>query len=48
VITGLLLLATFWIAWRYGSSPLEMVSESTNDSLVFALRRRLSPKPSKT
>ncbi len=27
VITGFLLLATFWIAWRYGSSPVELVSE---------------------
>jgi hypothetical protein len=48
VVTGFLLLATFWIAWKYGSSPVELVSESTNDSFVFALRRRLSPKPSKT
>ncbi|HLK06585.1 MAG TPA: metal-dependent hydrolase [Candidatus Angelobacter sp.] len=47
-ITGLLLLATFWIAWRYGSSPVELVSQSANDSFVFALRQRLSSKPSQT
>jgi inner membrane protein len=47
-ITGLLLLATFWIAWRYGSSPVELMSQSANDSFVFALRQRLSSKPSQT
>ncbi|MGC2741840.1 MAG: metal-dependent hydrolase [Candidatus Angelobacter sp.] len=26
LITGIFLLATFWIAWRYGNSPLELVS----------------------
>jgi inner membrane protein len=47
-ITGLLLLATFWIARKYGSSLVELVSESANGSFVFALRRKLSPKASKT
>jgi inner membrane protein len=47
VITGLLLLATFWIAWKYASSPVELVSQSANDSFVFALRRRISLKASK-
>jgi inner membrane protein len=46
-ITGLLLLATFWIAWKYGKSPMELVSKSANDSLVLALRRRISSKPSR-
>ena len=46
VITGLLLLATFWIAWKHGSSPVELVSDSANESFVSALRRRLSPTPS--
>jgi inner membrane protein len=46
LITGLLLLATFWIAWRYGSSPLQLVSESANSSFVLALRRRISLKTS--
>jgi len=48
LITGLLLLATFWIAVKYGSSPVELASKSANESLVSALRRRLSPSPSKT
>lgn len=48
VITGLFLLATFWIAVKYGSSPVELVSESANESLVSTLRRRLSPSLSKT
>ena len=47
-ITGLLLLVTFWIAWRYGSSPVELVSDSANESLVSAMRRRSSPTPSKS
>jgi inner membrane protein len=42
-ITGFLLLATFWIAWRYGSSPVELVSQPANESFVSALRRRFSP-----
>jgi LexA-binding, inner membrane-associated putative hydrolase len=46
-ITGLFLAATFWIAWKYGRSPVELVSKTANDSLVFALRRRISPKPSR-
>jgi hypothetical protein len=39
-ITGLLLLATFWIAWRYGSSPVELVSEKVNWEISSTLRRR--------
>ena len=42
VVTGLLLLATFWIAWRYGSSPVELASERWNRRLVQVLRARLS------
>src|SRR5258708_2385215 len=40
VITGFLLLATFWIAWKYGSSPVELVSDKWNHKLVEALRSR--------
>jgi inner membrane protein len=40
VITGFLLLATFWIAWKQGNSPLELVSESANRSFTEALRDR--------
>jgi hypothetical protein len=38
VITGLLLLATFWIAWRYGSSPVKLVSERANGKFVLTVR----------
>jgi len=40
VITGLLLLATFWIAWKYASSPLELVSQPANRALTQTLRQR--------
>jgi len=39
-ITIALLLVTFWLAWRKGSSPLEMVSAKANSAFVVALRRR--------
>lgn len=44
-ITFLLLLATFWIAWAYASSPLELLSEKANQALVRTLRSRF---PSRT
>jgi len=37
-ITGFLLLATFWIGWKYGSSPVELASARGNDSAVEAVR----------
>jgi inner membrane protein len=40
LITVTLLLITFWLAWRRGFSPLEMVSARTDRSFVAALRRR--------
>jgi hypothetical protein len=43
-ITGFLLLATFWIAVKYGSSPVELVSETWNGKFVQALRARLTRK----
>ncbi len=43
-ITGLLLAATFWIAWKYGSSPVELVSERWNRKFVQALRQRTARK----
>ncbi|HEX3586293.1 MAG TPA: metal-dependent hydrolase [Candidatus Angelobacter sp.] len=43
VITALFLLATFWFARKYASSPLELISASANRHLVLALRRRVSP-----
>jgi inner membrane protein len=40
LITGLLLLATFWLAWKYASSPLELVSQPANLALTQTLRQR--------
>jgi inner membrane protein len=39
--TGLLLLATFWIAWKDGASPVEIVSVPANRAFILALRQRL-------
>jgi inner membrane protein len=40
-ITGLFLAATFWIAVKYGNSPVELVSERGNRALVEALQSRV-------
>jgi membrane-bound metal-dependent hydrolase YbcI (DUF457 family) len=39
-ITVVFLLTTFWLAWRRGFSPIEMVSARADGSFVAALRRR--------
>jgi inner membrane protein len=39
-ITIALLLVTFWLAWRKGFSPLEMVSSRADGAFVAVLRRR--------
>ena len=39
-LTVILLLATFWLAWRRGYSPLEMVSARADSVFVAALRKR--------
>src|SRR5246127_1624948 len=39
-ITGVLLAITFWLAWRRGFSPLEMVFTRADDAVITALRRR--------
>jgi inner membrane protein len=39
-LTVLLLLITFWLAWRRGFSPLEMISVRADVTLVRALRER--------
>jgi inner membrane protein len=39
-ITIVLLLITFWLAWRSGFSPLEMVSAKADRAFVVVLRRR--------
>ena len=41
LITGVLLIVTLWIAWKYESSPVELVSKRWNQMLVEALRRRV-------
>jgi inner membrane protein len=43
VITGILLLSTLWIAWKYASSPLDLVSQPANRALTQALRQRFHP-----
>jgi inner membrane protein len=43
VITGLFLVATFWIAWRYAASPLELVCQPANQALAQTLRQRFRP-----
>ena len=43
VITGFSLAATFWIAWRHGSSPLELISDPANQALTRTLRQRFRP-----
>lgn len=40
VITGIFLLSTLWIAWKYASSPLELVSQPANRALTQTLRQR--------
>jgi hypothetical protein len=47
VITGVFLAATFWIAWRYGSSPLELISRKADRAFTQALRQRIPSKSSK-
>lgn len=40
VITGLLLVLCFYLAWKRGYSPLEMVSQRADQAFVQALRNR--------
>lgn len=41
VVTGLLLAATLWIARKYGSSPVELMSERGNRAFVDSLSKSL-------
>ena len=45
-ITGVLLAATFWLAWSRGYSPLEMISKRADAKFVATLRQRFSPSKS--
>lgn len=40
LITGILLITMFYLAWRRGCSPLEMVSAKANAAFVRTLRQR--------
>lgn len=40
LITVILIMTTFYLAWRRGYSPLEMVSQQADKKLVNRLRRR--------
>jgi len=40
VLTIVLLLITFWLAWRRGFSPLEMISARADAAFVRVLRQR--------
>lgn len=44
IFTGLLLLTTFWLAWKNGSSPVELASPAGNQAFVLALRQRFMPR----
>lgn len=46
VFTVVLLASTLWIAWKYGSSPLELISGTANRAFTQALRQRLLSKRS--
>ena len=46
LITGIFLAVTLWIAGKYGSSPLELISEAANRAFTQALRQRLPSKES--
>ena len=45
VVTGVVLATTFYLAWKRGFSPLEMVSANADRAFVDALRRRFPVRP---
>ena len=45
VITGLLLGLTLWVAWKFETSPVELISGPANQAFVRALRQRFSSTP---
>jgi len=44
LITGTALALTFYLAWRRGFSPLEIVSKRADDAFIGALRNRIPRK----
>ncbi|MBD3306245.1 metal-dependent hydrolase [candidate division KSB3 bacterium] len=48
VMTGIALALMFWLAWKQGFSPLEMISAPADRAFVKTLRHRFGdPKPAK-
>jgi hypothetical protein len=45
VITGVVLWFTFYVAWKRGVSPLEMISARANAAFVATLRNRFGEPP---
>jgi hypothetical protein len=45
VITGVLLATTLWMAWRFETSPVELISEPANRAFARTLRQRFSSTP---
>jgi inner membrane protein len=45
LFTGLLLFITLGLAWKNGSSPIELFSPSANQAFIRALRQRFSCRP---
>jgi inner membrane protein len=45
VITGLVVAVTLWMAWKYGSSPIELVSDRGNRATVAFCGQGLPRKP---
>jgi hypothetical protein len=43
LVTGFALVATFYLAWKSGYSPVEMFSQKSDRMFVDALRRRFGP-----
>lgn len=43
VVTIVALVIVFWLAWKRGHSPLEMISATANRAFVDSLRRRFPP-----
>jgi hypothetical protein len=45
LITGVLLLLAFYLAWKHGYSPIEMFSSRADAAFVTTLRARFGPPP---
>ena len=45
LITGAALALSFYLAWKRGVSPLELISSKADQAFVYALRRRFQHRP---